>query len=221
MKKILTIILSVVLVFSFSACGNSSPESISEPASSESPAEGSSAAVTEEPEDLTPESEESKDGKILVVYYSATGNTADAANYIASATGGDMFEIVPVDDYTEQDLSYNDDNSRVAYEHEHPEDRNIELVKSAVEKWEEYDTVFVGYPIWWGSAAWPIDTFIQANDFTGKTVIPFCTSASSGIGDSGRQLEEMAGTGEWLEGQRFSSGVSENDVQSWIDGLGL
>lgn len=221
MKKIFTIILSVVLVFSFSACGNSSPESVSEPASSESPAEGSSAAVTEEPEDSTPESVESKDGKTLVVYYSATGNTADAANYIASATGGDMFEIVPVDDYTDQDLSYNDDNSRVAYEHEHPEDRNIELVKSAVEKWEEYDTVFVGYPIWWGSAAWPIDTFIQANDFTGKTVIPFCTSASSGIGDSGRQLEEMAGTGEWLEGQRFSSGVSENDVQSWIDGLGL
>jgi len=213
--------LSVVLVFSFSACGNSSPESISEPASSESPAEDSSAAVTEEPEDLTPESVEAKDGKILVVYYSATGNTADAANYVASAVGGDMFEIVPVEDYTDQDLSYNDDNSRVAYEHEHPEDRSIALVKSAVENWDEYDTVFVGYPIWWGSAAWPVDTFIQANDFTGKTVIPFCTSASSGIGDSGRELEEMAGTGKWLEGQRFSSGVSENDVQSWIDGLGL
>lgn len=77
------------------------------------------------------------------------------------------------------------------------------------------------YPIWWGIAAWPVDGFITANDFTGKTVIPFCTSASSGIGESGKLLEEMAGTGDWLEGERFSSGVSEEEVKAWVDGLGL
>ena len=90
-----------------------------------------------------------------------------------------------------------------------------------VEGWDQYDTVFIGYPIWWGIAAWPVDAFIEANDFTGKTVIPFCTSASSGLGESGELLAEMAGTGDWLEGHRFSSNVSESDVQSWLDGLGL
>ncbi|MFR6330589.1 MAG: flavodoxin [Eisenbergiella sp.] len=97
----------------------------------------------------------------------------------------------------------------------------MELVADTVDNWDEYDTVFIGYPIWWGIAAWPVDTFIEANDFTGKTVIPFCTSASSGLGESGQLLEEMAATGNWLEGQRFSSGVSEEEVQSWLDGLNL
>jgi len=79
----------------------------------------------------------------------------------------------------------------------------------------------IGYPIWWGIAAWPVNQFIETNDFTGKTVIPFCTSASSGLGESGELLKEMAGTGDWLEGQRFQSGVSEADVQAWVEGLGL
>lgn len=79
----------------------------------------------------------------------------------------------------------------------------------------------VYYPIWWGIAAWPVDGFIEANDFTGKTVIPFCTSASSGLGESGQLLAEMAGTGNWLEGQRFSSSVSQEDIQAWVESLGL
>ena len=97
----------------------------------------------------------------------------------------------------------------------------MELVSTTVENWDDYDTVFIGYPIWWGIAAWPVDSFVENNDFTGKTVIPFCTSASSGIGESGQLLAEMAGTGDWLEGQRFRSGVSEEDVASWVEGLGL
>lgn len=95
------------------------------------------------------------------------------------------------------------------------------LVKDTADNWESYDTVFIGYPIWWGNAAWPVDTFIKANDFTGKTVIPFATSASSDMGESGELLEEMAGTGEWFEGERFRSGADQSDVQAWVESLNL
>lgn len=167
------------------------------------------------------EDTESAEGKTLVVYYSATGNTEEAASYIAAATEADILELVPVESYTDEDLNYNDDNSRVVYEHDNTDARAVELVESTVSDWESYDTVFIGYPIWWGIAAWPVDGFIAANDFTGKTVIPFCTSVSSGLGESGELLAEVAGTGNWLEGVRFSSSVSETDVQTWLEGLEL
>lgn len=160
------------------------------------------------------------DGKVLVVYYSSTGNTKEAAELIAAATGGDLFELVPSDPYTDEDLNWNDENSRVVYEHENPDARDVPLVSSVPENFSEYDTVFIGYPIWWGIAAWPVNCFIDANDFTGKTVIPFCTSASSGLGESGELLEEAAGTGNWLEGRRFSSGVSQSEIEEWLNGLG-
>ena len=114
-------------------------------------------------------------------------------------------------------MDYTDDNSRVSREHDNPGD--VPLVSSTVDHWEEYDTVFIGYPIWWGIAAWPVDGFIKTNDFTGKTVIPFATSASSGLGESGRLLAEMAGEGIWLEGRRFSSGTDENEVIAWVESL--
>lgn len=161
------------------------------------------------------------DGKTLVVYYSATGNTEAVANYIADATGGDLFELEPVEPYTDEDLNYNDENSRVSQEHADESLRDVELVSATVKGFDEYENIFVGYPIWWQVAAWPVNQFIENNDFTGKTVIPFCTSASSGIGDSGQLLEEMAGTGEWLEGERFQSSASEEDVVAWVDSLGL
>lgn len=160
-------------------------------------------------------------GNVLVVYYSATGNTEEAANMIADATGGDLFELEPVEPYTDDDLNYSDENSRVSQEYADESLRDVELVSTTVEGFEEYDTVFIGYPIWWQVAAWPVDSFVENNDFTGKTVIPFCTSASSGIGESGQLLADMAGTGDWQEGMRFSSSVDEADVQEWIDGLGL
>lgn len=99
--------------------------------------------------------------------------------------------------------------------------RNVELVAETVPDWEAYDTVYIGYPIWWGTAAWPMDGFIKANDFTGKTVVPFCTSSSSGLGESGELLADLAGSGNWLEGIRFTSGVSEETVQEWVESLGL
>ncbi len=164
-------------------------------------------------------SNEASGKKTLVVYYSATENTKKAAEHIASVTGGDLFELVPVKPYSREDLNWNDENSRVVYEYEHPAERKVALTTVTVDNFDKYDTVFIGYPIWWGIAAWPVNGFIEANDFTAKTVIPFCTSASSGLGDSGKLLKEAAGTGNWLEGKRFSSGVSETEVSEWIQNL--
>lgn len=160
-------------------------------------------------------------GKTLVVYFSASGNTEEAAGYIAEATGGDLFSLEPVEPYTDDDLNWRDDDSRVVYEHDNEAAREVALAADTVENWDEYDTVFIGYPIWWGIAAWPVDGFVKANDFSGKTVIPFCTSSSSGLGESGTLLRDMAGTGNWLEGQRFSSGVSADEVTAWVEGLDL
>lgn len=167
--------------------------------------------------DVTPD--ENANG-ILVIYFSASGNTERVANHIAQATSGELFELIPVNPYTDADLNYGNANSRVSREHNDESLRNIELVASTVENWDEYDTVFIGYPIWWQIAAWPVNNFILDNDFTGKTVIPFATSASSGLGQSGKLLAEMAGEGNWLEGQRFSSSASQNTVESWLTGLG-
>lgn len=167
------------------------------------------------------ENMENTGNKALVVYYSATGNTGEVANYIAEAMGADLFELVPTQNYSSADLDWTDSDSRVSREHDHPEDRVVPLVADTVENWDSYDTVFIGYPIWWGIAAWPVDGFIAANDFTGKTVIPFCTSSSSGLGESGELLEEAAGTGEWLKGNRFRSGASKETVEEWVKSLGL
>lgn len=160
-------------------------------------------------------------GKTLVVYYSATGNTKTVADYIANALGADTFEITPAAPYTSDDLDWTDDNSRVSKEYEDTSLRTVELTTDTVDNWDSYDTVFIGYPIWWGIAAWPVDGFVSANDFTGKTVIPFSTSASSGMGESGELLAELAGTGNWQDGQRFRSGVDEADVVQWINELDL
>ena len=160
-------------------------------------------------------------GKTLVVYYSASGNTKDVAEKIAKITEADLFEIEPVEPYTDDDLDWTDDDSRVSREHDDESLRDVELVSTTVDNWDSYDTVYIGYPIWWGIAAWPVDNFVKENDFTGKTVIPFCTAATSGIGDSGNLLEEMTGTGDWKEGERFHGGASESDISSWIDSLGL
>lgn len=200
MKKATVLVLSLLMIFAFAACGSQSADTQGQASSGDVENQGE---------------------KTLVVYYSASGNTEQAANYIAEATGGDLFELEPAEPYSDADLNYNDDSSRVVYEHDNPDERKVELVESTAPDWDSYDTVFIGYPIWWGIAAWPVDGFIEANDFTGKTVIPFCTSASSGLGDSGKLLADAAGTGNWLEGTRFNSGVSETEVQNWVEGLGL
>ena len=176
---------------------------------------------TEESAENTADKTNSETGKTLVVYYSASGNTERVAKAAAEAAGADLFEIVPVEPYTSDDLNWTNDNSRVSREHDDESLRDVELVSTEVENWDSYDTVLIGYPIWWGIAAWPTDGFVKANDFTGKTVIPFCTAASSGIGQSGKLLADLAGSGDWQEGQRFASGASDKEVAAWVAGLGL
>ena len=220
-KKLLTLSLAAVMALSLAACGGNDS---SDQSANQTQEEAAPPADTAE-NAVAPESSgngaAAADSNVLVVYYSASGNTETAANYIAQATGGDIFEITPAEPYTSDDLNWTDDNSRVSREHEDESLRDVELTTTEVENWDSYDTVFIGYPIWWGIAAWPVDGFVEANDFTGKTVIPFCTSSSSGIGESGELLAELAGTGDWQEGQRFRSSASQEDVNEWVDSLGL
>ena len=224
MKKMTALFLSLALVFSLTACGKHSGKNeiaTFEPAMETIEQETVQAPSEQPTEEATAAPTEETGGKTLVVYYSATGNTEEVAGFIAAATGADTFELVPVEPYTSADLDWTKRDSRVSREHDDPSLRTVALVQSTVADWESYDTVFIGYPIWWHIAAWPVDGFIAANDFTGKTVIPFCTSSSSDLGESGELLAKAAGTGNWLEGQRFRSGVSEENVKSWVKGLGL
>ena len=214
-----------MLVLSLAACGsaNKPASSTTQPETSaptEQPATEPSESSSTVPAESEPETQP-ETGKTLVVYYSASGNTERVAKDIAEAAGADLFEIVPTEVYTSDDLDWTNPDSRVSREHDDESLRDVPLTTTEVPDWDSYDTVFIGYPIWWGIAAWPVDTFVKNNDFTGKTVIPFATSSSSGMGQSGSLLADMAGTGEWQEGQRFSSDVSSDDVQSWVNGLGL
>lgn len=212
MKKLTALVLSGLMVLGLAACGSSQNGNIT--------ANSSLAEETKENEKTTaPETENDK--KILVVYYSASGHTKRVADDIANALNADTFELVPQTPYTDADLDWTTDGSRVNKEHDDESLRDIPLVHNTVENWDEYSTIIIGYPIWWGIAAWPVNEFVTNNDFTGKTVIPFASSASSGMGESGTLLEEMAGTGNWQAGQRFSSGVSDDEVTDWAKGLGL
>lgn len=225
-KKIAAVLLTCIMAIGLMAgCGasntnqsasNNDSQSTSTNQSGNEEADTNSENTTD-----TTENTSTGNGKTLVVYYSASGNTKDVAEKIAKITEADLFEIEPVEPYTDDDLDWTDDDSRVSREHDDESLRDVELVSTTVDNWDSYDTVYIGYPIWWGIAAWPVDGFVEANDFTGKTVIPFCTSSSSDLGESGKLLAEAAGTGTWLEGQRFSSSASEETVQAWIEGLGF
>ena len=222
-REFLLITMCILIVSMLAGCGqaesqtqsNTTTESVNE--SSAATTEGDSTETSSE----TETDGDGTEGKTLVVYFSATGNTGRVAEVIAETTGGELFELEPVDPYTDEDLNYNDDNSRVSQEYADESLRNVELVADTVDDWQDVERVYIGYPVWWGIAAWPVNTFVEANDFTGKTVIPFCTSASSGLGDSGELLAELAGTGDWQEGMRFRSSVSEEDVVTWVESLGV
>lgn len=157
--------------------------------------------------------------KTLVVYYSAQGHTKRIAEEIANNLSADLFEIVPAKPYTEEDFDWTDDNSRCSREHDDPNLRDIELETTLVPNWADYDRVIIGYPIWWGIAAWPVNSFVKSQDFSGKTVIPFCTSHSSDLGDSDLKLKKDSSGGEWQEGHRFFQDVSGATIKSWADKL--
>ena len=190
---------SIAITFAMAACGGTSGnEPNAEPQRTAQSRQGGGTAAS---------------GNVLVAYFSASGNTERVAHDFAGR--------VTVCAYTDEDLDWTDASSRVNAEHEDESLRDIELVSASVDNWDDYDVVFIGYPIWWGIAAWPVNAFVTANDFTGKTVIPFCTSSSSGIGDSGALLADMTGTGDWLGGERFPSGADESAVGDWVAELGL
>ena len=170
-----------------------------------------------EPTEETPAADAAPTGNVLVAYFSATGNTAGVAEAIAGRLGADAWEIEAAQPYTDADLNYSDDASRTSVERA---DARPELAQVTPGDWANYDTVLLGYPIWWGEAAWPLRTFVEGNDFDGKTVVAFCTSGSSGIGDSADGLEELAGSGDWLEGERFSVGAGD-EAADWAVSLGL
>lgn len=201
------------------SCSGNSASSVSSSSVASSAASSVAASSTAASSEAT--STVTTTGKTLVVYFSATGTTQGVAQTIADTVGADLFEVVPSDPYTSDDLNWTNNDSRVSREHNDEGLRAVALESTDVDGWDDYDTVFIGYPIWWGIAAWPMSSFVAVNDFTGKTVIPFCTSTSSGIGQSGDLLAELAGTGSWLDGYRFSSSTTANDIAALAESLSL
>ncbi len=226
--------MAAFLLISFTSCGNSSQTEPKETQNvTEEPKEPAGSTNEEEsesvPADEEPSSEVTSDGtnsagdnmtshsEVLVAYFSATGTTKGVAERIAAITGSDLYEIVPAEPYSDADLDWNDRNSRSTKEQN---DKNARPeIGSEDISLEGYTTVYLGFPIWWGEEPRILDTFVEKYSFEGITVIPFCTSASSGIGHSGPNMEALAGNGTWLQGERFGGNVSEADLQSWIEGL--
>ncbi len=224
MKKIISLITCAMLALSLAACSGaaeSAEAQTSAATESKETVKDTEATVTEGSYSATEETAEpqtTEGGKdVLVVYFSATGTTKDVAEKIAKITNGDIYEIVPEQPYTSDDLNWNDKNSRTTKEQNDSKSRPG--IASEPVSLEGYKTIYIGYPIWWGEAPRIMDTFVEKYNFDGKTVIPFCTSGGSGIGRSGKILEENAGSGNWLDGKRFGAGPSEDDVRSWISGI--
>ena len=248
MKRILASAAAMVMVFSLTACGGSQAQTTAEPAAAEAQKEADEAADAAEPEtkpeenvqetetvteDIASETETeaapseteteaeapapAAHSDVLVAFFSATGTTKGVAEKIASVTGGDLYEILAAEPYTADDLNYNDSSSRSTKEQDDKSARPE--IGSEEISLEGYTTIYLGFPIWWGEEPRIMDTFVEKYSFEGITVIPFCTSGGSGIGRSGPNMEELAGSGTWLEGRRFDGGVSEEELQSWIEGM--
>ena len=208
MKKIAAIVMTGLLILGLCACGGQNAKESADSAAADNTTVDNTVADNTVAVNA---------GSVLVVYFSNTGHTKAIAEHIADGTGAALYEITPETLYTDADLNYNDNNSRSTVEMNNPSARPA--ITGTVENFGQYSTVYIGYPIWWGEAPRILDTFVESYDFTGKTVIPFCTSASSSIGSSAKTLESLAGTGNWKTGQRFSGSESETDVTNWIKGL--
>ena len=154
-------------------------------------------------------------GKVLVAYFSASGVTAGLSKKLADAIGADLYEIEPAQAYTNADLNWMDKKSRSSVE---MNDRNSRpAIGSKVDNMEQYSTVFVGFPIWWYREPSIIDTFFEAYDFAGKTIVPFATSGGSGMGDSSNIMRSIIKEGKVVEGKRFSRSASENELKKWAE----
>ena len=157
--------------------------------------------------------------RVLVAYFSATGNTENIAGHLEAVLDADLYEIVPQNPYTSADLNYNNSDSRASREQNDADARPA--ISGSVDNMEDYDVVFLGYPIWWGQAPKTVYTFLENYNFEGKTIVPFCTSGSSGIGSSATNMHDLAPDANWLSGQRFSGSADSSAIESWVDGLDL
>lgn len=208
-KKVLSSFLTIIMLFALSACSKQSEQSNTQ--YNEQPTQSINATT---PQETVTDDE---NANTLVVYFSATGSTKAVAGYIVNTLNADSYEIIPEQVYTSEDLNWTESSSRVNAEHEDPNFRPA--IIGELPDLSNYNTIFIGYPIWWGEAPNILRTFMESLDFSNKTIIPFCTSLSSGFGSSGETLQAFTTNANWLEGQRFSSGVNETDVVEWVNGL--
>ena len=242
MKRQIAILALALLALGITACGNEGDSSVNEDAQTIT-AESSEETVTDDVNEQAVQDEVARNlsdtseasdvttgaaleegtnttqtnSNVLVVYFSATGTTKGVAEKIAAVTGADTYEIKAAQEYTDDDLNWNDSNSRTTKE------QNDSSVRPEIGSDEVsldgYTTIYIGYPIWWGEEPRIMDTFVESYSFEGITMIPFCTSGGSGIGRSGQNLADNAGSGTWIDGQRFSAGSSEDDIRTWIDSI--
>lgn len=236
MRKTITILVSLLTIFCLTACGNSAGQAerpVQENSSPEEGTESSMEAESNAEEDIQTESSVEEDvqaerdemqakaqgSRVLVAYFSATNTTEGVAEHLANGLGADLYEILPEEPYTEADLNYNDNNSRTTIEMNDPAARPG--ISGSVEDMEQYDIVFIGYPIWWGEAPRIVNTFMESYDFSGKTIIPFCTSGGSGMGSSASNLEQLTSGAVWMEGRRLNGSDSQDAVMEWVNSLGL
>ena len=232
MKKLIIVCLLLAMAVFSMGCGSKSsqtepvptpaadpvatPEQTPEQAPEEAPAvvQEAATAVPAEAEEGAAEPASVQENKVLVVCFSATGTTRGVAEKIAALTGAELIDLLPAQPYTTEDLNYNDRTTRATVEQNTPDVRPEIANEISL---DGCTTLYLGYPIWWGQAPRIMSTFVESHDFTGITVIPFCTSGGSGAGRTGETLGEQAGTGTFLSSTRFSGSVSEADLQQWID----
>lgn len=239
MKKTIAILVSLVMMLSLAVCGNSAGQTgqgsaggsqTKQAADNENSSENNTQNDTNNntKNDANSaqgsntgdgESANGSEGKVLVAYFSATNTTKGVAEHIANGLDADLYEIVPEEIYTDADLNYHDNNSRTTIE---MNDSSVRpAISGSVENMEQYDIVFIGYPIWWGDAPRILSTFVESYDFSGKTVVPFCTSGGSGVGSSATNLEQLTSGANWLAGKRLNGGDSQETVMEWVNSLGL
>lgn len=215
MKKLTALLLAMLMVFALVACaGNNAGTDRNTQDSNTAPDNSQAESNSESSKDDSADTV-----KVLVAYFSATNTTEGVAKTIADSLGADLYEITPEQPYTDADLDYHDDKSRSTIEMNDPNARPA--ISGSVENMDQYDIVFIGYPIWWGEAPRILSTFVESYNFSGKTVVPFCTSGGSGMGTSAKNLEGLTSGATWLSGTRLNSGASHSSVVEWINGLGL
>lgn len=214
MKRFTTILLAVLVVFVFAACSGSPADHAGTGPDKTTPDNAQADHGRNPSEGNTPNK-----GKVLVAYFSATNTTEGVAKTIAGCLGADLYEITPEQPYTAADLNYHDDKSRSTVEMNDPNARPA--ISGSVENMDQYDIVFIGYPIWWGDAPRILSTFMESYNFSGKTIIPFCTSGGSGVGSSAQNLERLTNGANWLPGTRLNGNASKANITAWIGGLGL